>query len=235
MRRLSFTKLFDVLLCLDGTLPEREVFRRCGVLPLVAADGAAIRLFRAYKLRPTFIVGDLDAFLLAPERELLAGVPLVQVSEQETTDFEKALDFIATRGWRRVLVLGFQGEEPDHTLLNWSVAVRYAGRLELCFYDAGRYGVLLTESALVELDVGETVSLVPQPAAVVTTSGFVWELQEEELRWGVRESARNLVRQTPVWIGLRSGVLALFCRARLPYAPVFGPVSSEPHRTDNAG
>jgi thiamine pyrophosphokinase len=228
MRRLSFTGVFEALLCLDGTLPEAAIFRRCGNLPLIATDGAAIRLFRRYGIRPTFIVGDLDAFLIAPERELLAGVPLVQVTEQESTDFEKALDFIHSRDWRRVLVLGFQGEEPDHTLINWSIATRYISKLELCFYDAGRYGIPLAESALLELDVGETVSLVPQPAAVVKTSGFVWELQDEELRWGVRESARNLVHRTPVWLHLQSGVLALFCRARLPYAPVFRPAPSVP-------
>ncbi len=223
MQHVSFTARFDAVLCLDGTLPEETVFRQCAYAPLIAADGAAVKLFRLYQQRPAYIVGDLDALLAAPEHELLQGVPLVQVSEQDTNDFEKALNFAAARGWRRVLVVGFQGEEPDHTLINWSVAARYATKLELCFYDFGRYGIPLSSSVSIPLDIGEVVSLVPQPAAEVTTAGFVWELRGEELRWGVRESARNSVRKTPVHILLHSGQVLLFCRARLPLAPEFHP------------
>lgn len=227
MQYLRFGASFDALICLDGSLPEAEVFRRCAALPLIAADGAAVKLFRLHHVRPTVIVGDLDALLRAPEREFLQDVPVVQVAEQETNDFEKALNYARQQGWRRLLVLGFQGEEPDHTLINWSVAVRYASQLELCFYDAGRYGFLLRSSVLMELEVGETISLIPQPYARVTTAGFVWELRDVELAWGKRESARNLVRHTPVQVELHEGVLLCFCRARLPSAPLLQPLRGE--------
>ncbi len=220
MRRLSFATSFEVLLCLDGTLPERSIFQQCTSLPLIAADGAAVKLLRSYGIFPTTIVGDLDALLLAPEREAFRAIPQVQIAEQETTDFEKILRFAQQQGWRRLLVVGFQGGEPDHTLINWSVAARYVQTFELCFYDAGRYAIPLTASTIVELEPGETVSLLPQETAVVTTEGLVWELKRAELRWGQRESARNLVRQAPVSIELHSGVVWLFCQSRFPKAPL---------------
>ncbi len=219
MRRLSFGATFDAVVCLDGTIPERELFQRVQHCPIVAADGAAIQLFRAYGLRADVIIGDLDAFWRAPEARMLQSVRLVQILEQETNDFEKALQFCHQQGWRHLLVVGFQGREPDHTLINWSVALRHARQLELCFYDSGRYGVLLWESVELALEVGEILSLVPQPAASVRTHGLVWELTDEHLQWGVRESARNMVRATPVRIELSEGAVALFCRARLPHAP----------------
>ncbi|MCS7170108.1 MAG: thiamine diphosphokinase [Candidatus Kapabacteria bacterium] len=224
MLRVTFAGDFDAVICLDGTVPERSVFEQCAHAPLLAADGAAIKLFRQHQLRPSYIVGDLDALMAAPERTLLGDVPQVRIVDQETNDFEKVLQFAQQRGWKHLLVVGFQGEEPDHTLINWSVAVRYASALQLCFYDSHRYGLPLATSALVELEVGETVSLVPQPEASVTTAGFVWELRNELLQWGVRESARNVVRKPPVWIEVHSGLLFLFCRDRLPRAPLLDPL-----------
>jgi len=219
MRCLSFDAAFDAVVCLDGTIPERELFQRMPRCPIVAADGAAIQLFRAYGLRADVIIGDLDAFWRAPEARMLQSARLIQIPEQETNDFEKALQFCHQQGWRRLLIVGFQGREPDHTLINWSVALRHARELELCFYDSGRYGLLLWESVELALEVGEILSLVPQPVASVRTRGLVWELTDECLQWGVRESARNVVRVTPVRIELGEGVVALFCRARLPHAP----------------
>jgi len=219
MRRLSFDAAFDAVVCLDGTIPEREVFQRVQRCPVVAADGAAVQLFRHYGLRADVIIGDLDAFWRAPEAQWLQTECLVQIAEQETNDFEKALQFCHQQGWRRLLVVGFQGREPDHTLINWSVALRCGRELELCFYDSGRYGILLWESVEPVLEVGEVLSLVPQPAARVRTHGLVWELADELLQWGVRESARNVVRSVPVRIELSEGAVALFCQARLPHAP----------------
>ncbi|MCS7176975.1 MAG: thiamine diphosphokinase [Candidatus Kapabacteria bacterium] len=221
MLRVTFSSNFDAIVCLDGTIPEQGVFKRCSYAPLIAADGAAVKLYRHYRLLPSYIVGDLDTLLVSPERELFNDIPLVQIVDQDTNDFEKVLCFAQQRGWKRLLVVGFQGEEPDHTLINWSVAVRYATTLELCFYDSHRYGIPLTTSAVVGLEVGETVSLVPQPEASVTTTGFIWELRGELLRWGVRESARNVVRRAPVHVEIHSGQLLLFCRDRLPKAPSF--------------
>lgn len=224
MQRIAFAASFDAIVCLDGAIPERSFFERCMSSPVVAADGAAVKLFRRYRLYPSVIVGDLDALLAAPERVFLENVSRIQITEQETTDFEKILRVAPQQGWKRLLIVGFQGEEPDHTLLNWSVALRYVRELELCFYDAERYGIPLLDSSILELDIGETISLIPQLTAVVTTRGFVWELQQETLQWGRRESARNLVRQTPVQIELMEGMVWLFCRARLPKAPSFAPI-----------
>lgn len=212
-------RLPDALLCLDGTLPPRDFFAYPAHIPIIAADGAAIRLAER-GVKPSIIIGDFDTLHRSGLLHRFEAIPQLHIAEQDSTDFEKCLDYCTNAGFGSVLVCGIHGGEMEHSLNNWSIAMRYASRLALCLYDAGRYGLPVNHSVDIPVQAGDTISLIPQPHAVLTTSGLHWPLRNEELRLGYREGARNRADSSRITIDLHEGSLLVFCNAAPPLMPV---------------
>ncbi len=213
-------RLPDAVVCLDGTLPPAEFFAKLQSLPVIAADGAAIRLAER-SVQPSIIIGDFDTLEASGLQHLFEGTPQLRIADQDSTDFEKCLHYCIDTGIGTVLICGMHGGEMEHSLNNWSIAMRYAASLHLCLYDAQRYGLPISSSMSLPTEPGETISLIPQPYAVITTQGLHWPLTREELRLGYREGARNRAAGKEIGIALHEGSLLLFCNATaLPLVPV---------------
>jgi len=210
---------FDAVICLNGNIPQRETFEHLIDRPLVAADGAATVLFRA-GIIPEYVVGDFDSI----SQDVLAALrpisEFVVETDQETNDFEKALVFAKTMLWSRLLVLGLHGGDLEHTLNNWSVMMRFGQDLSIVALDQRRFAIPIYQSFVYAAQVGELVSIIPQPTARLTTTGLHWALTQEDLTLGIREGARNRATDTSVSIHVHSGALLFFCDADLPLAPV---------------
>ena len=215
---------FDAVIALGGSLPDAGFFALIGAAALFAADGGALGL-AALGIAPDAVIGDFDALTREHRsRPLFSRTAFITDENQELNDLEKAARHALGAGKRRLLFCGFQGGDLDHTLNNWSVLMKLAaeGGAALCVYDNGRYAVPVSGSVQVQLNEGEIVSLIPQPAARLTTCGLQWALNNEELRLGVREGARNRAVSDEISLELHSGSLLLCFDARLPFAPVFG-------------
>lgn len=220
MNTLRFTASFDALICLNGTIPESDLFEHFAELPLIAADGAAITLV-ANGIVPEFIVGDLDS-IDADTLQRLEGLSDVVVEpDQDMNDFEKTLRFAEGQLWKRLLIVGIHGGDLEHTLNNWSVMMRYGRTLSLTALDRQRYAVPLYTSTAFPPTPNELLSLIPQPHAHLTTEGLQWPLSNEALSLGGREGARNRAAADVVHITVHDGSLLFFCDARLPFAPEF--------------
>jgi thiamine pyrophosphokinase len=216
---LSFDRMeFDAVICLQGDLPSMEVFEHLASKPLIAADGAA-NVLVDIGIGPEFIVGDLDSVTQQTIDHLRGTTELIHETDQDSTDFEKALRFANSQLWHHVLVIGMHGGDLEHTLNNWSVLLRHARELSLTAFDRGRYAIPINTSFRYAAREDELLSLIPQPLAHLTTSGLVWNLSNEPLMLGTREGARNRAAATDVDIEIHSGSLLFFCDARLPYAP----------------
>lgn len=213
------TRLPDAILCLDGDLPEADFFPAFSRIPLIAADGAALQL-RRLGLTPSVIVGDMDTLRASGRQQDFRDVPQVAIEDQDTTDYEKCLDYCLAGGLTTVLVCGVHGGEMEHSLNNWSITIRYAERLSLCLYDRSRYGLPLSVSAELPALPGDTISLIPQPQVRLTTDGLHWPLRNEELALGRREGARNRATANVVRLHVHEGSLLVFCPASLPHMPV---------------
>lgn len=216
---------FDALLVLNGQLPHAGFFLENSGIPLYAADGAAVTL-AAHSIAADVIVGDLDS--LTPEHiagDYINQANIIHTPDQDTNDFEKLARIVLADGKQRLLICGFHGGELEHTLNNWSVLTKisaeFASTATLCVYDNGRYAIPVYTSMHVALGVGETVSLIAQPAVRLTTKGLEWELTDEVLHLGIREGARNRATSPEISITLHEGAYLLCCNARLPFAPVF--------------
>lgn len=220
IKQLTFTHPFDAIICLQANLPDRDFFALFKDLPLLAADGAAANLINI-GIIPDYIIGDLDSFDKTKFDIKFKNTQIIRIEDQETNDFEKNLKFAIENNYKSILILGFHGGDLEHTFNNWSVLIKYAAKLNLCICDKSRYGIPVSQSFLLKCNVGEMISLIPQPSANLKTTGLKWELHSESLTLGLREGARNVAVQNEVTIEIEEGSLTVFLDSRLPYAPSY--------------
>lgn len=199
------------LLAANGELPPVSVIERLRRehSPLIAADGAALRL-RALGILPDIAIGDLDS--IGDERRSLesAGVRVLEMESQEMNDLEKALGWIAGQAMPSATMIGVAGGAADHALNNISVITKFAGRLRLRICDAASTAYLVADSLRLEAEPGDRISLIPLPSAVVRTYGLAWPLHDERLAIGYREGASNRAVQPTIGVRVSQGVLLLF-------------------------
>lgn len=131
------------LILADGAFPASE--NRLNLLKhsevIVCCDGAAAKL-EAFGREPFAIVGDLDS---VPEmlKEKYSD-RLHPVTEQETNDLTKAVEFCLSKGFDELAILGATGLREDHTLGNIALLAEYVPRVaSICLLtDYGRFDAI---------------------------------------------------------------------------------------------
>lgn len=188
-----------------------ELLRRAPIL--VACDGAARHALGLGHV-PRLVVGDMDSL----DDETRAGfdpATLIEITEQETTDFEKALLHIEAPV---ILGVGFTGGRLDHELACYNALVRHpdkrcilVGGEDICFHAPARVSL--------DLAPGTRVSLFPMAEVGVTASGLEWPLDGLRLApWG-RVGTSNRAVAGPVEITPdATGLLVILPRAALDAA-----------------
>lgn len=153
-----------------GPVGARLLARALALAPdLVAADGGADRALRLGHV-PQAVIGDMDS-VSGEARQRLAG-RLHPVTEQDTTDFAKALQRIRAPF---VLGLGFAGARVDHGLAVLNTLVRHADRR--CLILSGTDVTFLAPPRLVlRLPVGTRLSLFPMGKVTGRSQGLRWPI-----------------------------------------------------------
>ncbi len=137
---------------------------------LVAVDRGAV-LAAKQGLLPDAVIGDMDS-LPATIRTALPQESVHRISEQDSTDFDKAL-----RSVRSPLVLGvgFLGRRVDHQLANFNVLVRRADQPCILI---GKRDVILAAPPRITLDLPAAcrVSLFPMAPVTGRSRGLEWPI-----------------------------------------------------------
>lgn len=179
---------------------------------LVAADSGADRLLRLGHL-PEAVIGDFDSISSAA-RERLAD-RLFPVTEQETTDFDKALRSVDAPF---VLALGFAGARMDHGLAVLNTLVRHGDRRCILI---GPSDVIFHAPPALELPMrkGDRFSLFPMARVTGESEGLEWPIG------GIRFEPHGMIgtsnRVTAGRVSLRfdgPGMLVILPRGRLDAA-----------------
>ena len=89
---------------------------------VVCCDGGANEYIRRGHT-PDVIIGDGDS--LSDENRRKFGHILHRISDQETNDQTKAVNFLLAQGKRRIAIIGATGKREDHTLGNISLLIDY--------------------------------------------------------------------------------------------------------------
>lgn len=177
---------------------------------LVAADGAARRALAAGIL-PEAVIGDMDS-LDDATRAAIPADRLWRVSEQEHTDFDKALHRIAAP---LVLAVGFTGQRLDHELAVYNALVRHperavivVGEEDICCH--------CPPEILLLLDPGTRVSLFPMASVCVRAEGLKWPLDDLLLApWGRVGTSNESIAQQVVVRPDGAGLLLILPRTAL--------------------
>ncbi|MEG1562576.1 MAG: thiamine diphosphokinase [Bacteroides sp.] len=122
MNRLDFP--YDAVVLASGDYPSAALPLRCLTEApyVVCCDGAANEYLRRGYV-PDAIIGDGDSLATAYRRTY--AHLFHPVACQETNDQTKAVNFLAARGMRRLLLLGATGRREDHTLGNIFLLMEY--------------------------------------------------------------------------------------------------------------
>ncbi|MEC7300128.1 MAG: thiamine diphosphokinase [Pseudomonadota bacterium] len=189
--------------------------------PLVAADGGA-RLVLGGGLVPDAVIGDFDS-LSDADRAQLDPARLHHISEQETTDFDKALRSIRAPV---VVGIGFHGARIDHHLAAMSVLARHPDRP--CIL-VGEEDVTCLCPPRITLDMtpGDWLSLYPLAPVTGRSSGLDWPIDGLDFAPDARIGTSNRVGADQVRLTMDAPAMLLI----LP-RPALRPLLAALSRSD---
>jgi thiamine pyrophosphokinase len=137
-----------------------------------------------------------------------------KLSDQEHTDFEKAVSWMMDRGVpRQLVILGGLGKRTDHCLSNLMTAARIDPSVEVVFDDVHEYVRRITPRTSFSLNgrSGSALSLLPMGKCEgVESSGLQWELQGVDFSWDRMFSQSNQCVANEVRVECQQGVLFAF-------------------------
>ncbi len=127
-----------VVILADGAFPHHTepLASLCAADIVVCCDHAYLK-WKAYakdhgvQAKEVYVVGDGDSLSQAIRKEL--GDNFIHITELESNDLTKAVQFCFSNGWHAPVLLGTTGLREDHTLGNISLLLEYQRQLSQLF------------------------------------------------------------------------------------------------------
>lgn len=179
----------------------------------VAADSGADRCLAA-GVQPHAVIGDFDSISPAA-RAALPEDRLHRMADQDTTDFEKALQTVSAP---LILAVGFAGARMDHGLAVLNALVRYPA--QACIVIGPKDIAFAAPPRLtLHLRTGDPLSLFPLAATTGTSAGLFWPIKGLGFApWGMIGTS-NRVSAPEVQLAFdQPGMIVLLPRSRLDAA-----------------
>ena len=192
-------------------LPETEGYS------LIACSDGAFHYLKEKKFpleKLDFISGDFDSH--SGRDEILHFVQndkfeIIYTPDQDKTDFQKSLEIIIEKGFKKVHVYGGSGGEMDHFLGNLTVAFQFKEELKITFFDDESTYFFSPRFLKLNDCLGKMISLYPFPKAEnLITKGLNWELENSTLELTQKIGTRNFAVSDEVTIEFESGDLIVF-------------------------
>jgi thiamine pyrophosphokinase len=199
------------LILANGESPSARLFNQIHNSDdwFVCADGGANHAARFGKM-PHLIIGDLDS-ITDETLELFKKARIKKLKEQNSTDLEKAFTITIRKGYTDIIVLGATGGRLDHAIGNLSALAKFSRSANIKFIDNSGVFIPVGRSLELNIPVKTTISLLPlSRCSNIITTGLKWNLKNESLQLGQRESTSNIVASSPVTIHVSRGDLILY-------------------------
>jgi len=153
---------------------------------VIAADGGAAACALA-DIVPAAIIGDMDS--LAGRKRWEQKTRIIEIKEQQTTDFEKCLYSTSAA---LTVGLGLTGRRLDHTLSALDVMLRYGKERQIVLVDETDLALLRNSTFSFAVAPGDRVSIHPLERVKFSHSeGLQFPLDGLELAPGKRSGTSN--------------------------------------------
>lgn len=143
---------------------------------LVCCDGAIDALAQTTIL-PNAIVGDCDS-LSDSNKKKYANI-ICQISEQDTNDLTKSVNFCIEQGMKHIIILGATGKREDHTIANISLLADYIDLVDdICMIT--NYGIFnaIEQDSQFESKQHQQVSIFCIAPSEVTSHSLKYEIHK---------------------------------------------------------
>lgn len=173
----------DAVILANGEYPTHELPLR--ILSesafVVCCDGAANE-YIARGHTPDVIIGDGDS--LSPDNKIRFAPIMLQIADQETNDQTKAVQYLQSKGYRKIAIVGATGKREDHTLGNISLLIDYMkiGIEVRTFTDYGVF-IPVKDSQTFASHAGQQVSILNFGAKGLKGEGLVYPLSDFSNWW----------------------------------------------------
>jgi thiamine pyrophosphokinase len=176
---------------------------------ILCADGGANKA-RSFGIEPDMIIGDLDS-ISKQTRLIFSHVPIIHLADQNSTDLEKALNYLVSNKFSSAIIIGATGERPDHMMANFSILLKYYAKITLEFFDDYCSIQIFKKRISFLAKLGQPISILPMGTCRgITTKGLKYPLKNETLELGVREGSSNEAVLKKIIITVKHGALLLF-------------------------
>ncbi|OCG34592.1 thiamine diphosphokinase [Gilliamella sp. Gris1-4] len=199
------------LLFINGEPPQRDFQHLDKYTYIACTDGAYHNYLSTLSIEPNFIIGDLDSY--NPNKAIPSKTQIIHTPDQNKTDFEKAILFLASKGVKAFDVYGASGHASDHFLGNISVAMKYYHQYQITFYDNYCHFFFAKQHQEITNIKDHIISLMPLSKVTgVTITGFQYPLIDATLSLGEFVSLRNKAISDLVKISFKNGDLMVFVK-----------------------
>jgi thiamine pyrophosphokinase len=159
---------------------------------VVVLDGAIQRVLDL-GIKVDVLLGDFDRVEnLTFVHEQQSDIQIINTPDQNKTDLEKAIEYLIEKGHGAVNIIWATGRRADHSITNMTNLVRYKNLIKAVMIDS--YSKIFPIKGSFEkwYEKGTPISLIPiGTASGITTSGLLYNLNNEELVLGFRSGNSN--------------------------------------------
>ena len=200
-----------VAIVLNGQALEiqraRQVLKEATTI--IAADGGANYCLQ-HGITANYIIGDLDS-IKQNARDIPEQTELIYLSDQYSTDLEKALNLAESLTPDVLRVLNATGKRSDHTIANLLFLARFNKRTKVEVYDNfGKLSFLEPAEHELTLQVGTTVSFTSfGPLQNLTLEGFKYPLRNASFP-DFFVGISNVVSKWPCLVRFEQGSLIMY-------------------------
>ncbi|MBW3519729.1 thiamine diphosphokinase [Flavobacterium sp. NKUCC04_CG] len=165
--------------------------------PLIIVLDAAMERVMKLGIKVDVLLGDFDHGY-TPETYLEYQYPLeiIRIEDQNSTDLEKAFQYLIARGIPSANVLWGTGRRMDHTISNLTNMVRYSDQLKIVILDDYSKVYRLPNHFEKWYTAQTPISLIPVGTVTgIVTENLDYPLADESLILGYRTGSSNSVQK----------------------------------------
>ncbi len=171
----------EAVILANGEFPKKQFLldKLKSAEYIICCDGAVNNLATS-GIKPYAVIGDLDSININI-KDRYKDV-LHHISEQDTNDLTKVVNWSINKGFKKLIILGATGKREDHSIGNIFLLLRYIQKVEVqMISDYGIFTPITTDTTFTSYT-GQQVSIFsPDYSTKISTQNLRYPINNENL------------------------------------------------------